>query len=191
VTRKLFISVLTVFAGATAFLGGLSYVPRGISFTRNRVSIAGLTYEWKQWTWGTPEDPSFGFFASRGQFVLSRSYNDDAVAPLAFRASQFGPVRIVHFAGRGVCGGSFSDDERIGLATRPLPPPRFVETNLQVPAWLPAPIFAAYPVVAFIIGPMRRWRRRMQGQCLACGYNLTGNVSGVCPECGTAKPAER
>jgi hypothetical protein len=22
-------------------------------------------------------------------------------------------------------------------------------------------------------------------QCLACGYNLTGNLSGVCPECGT------
>jgi len=29
-------------------------------------------------------------------------------------------------------------------------------------------------------------------KCLACGYSLTGNTSGVCPECGTAiesKPA--
>lgn len=26
--------------------------------------------------------------------------------------------------------------------------------------------------------------------CIACGYNLTGNVGGVCPECGTAiRPA--
>jgi len=24
----------------------------------------------------------------------------------------------------------------------------------------------------------------------ACGYNLTGNVSGVCPECGTPVPPE-
>ena len=24
------------------------------------------------------------------------------------------------------------------------------------------------------------------GHCVHCGYNLTGNVSGVCPECGTA-----
>jgi hypothetical protein len=24
--------------------------------------------------------------------------------------------------------------------------------------------------------------------CSACGYNLTGNTSGVCPECGTAVP---
>jgi predicted RNA-binding Zn-ribbon protein involved in translation (DUF1610 family) len=21
--------------------------------------------------------------------------------------------------------------------------------------------------------------------CLTCGYNLTGNVSGICPECGS------
>ena len=24
------------------------------------------------------------------------------------------------------------------------------------------------------------------GHCQQCGYNLTGNVSGRCPECGTA-----
>jgi hypothetical protein len=28
--------------------------------------------------------------------------------------------------------------------------------------------------------------RRKHGQCLGCGYSLTGNTSGVCPECGTA-----
>ena len=27
------------------------------------------------------------------------------------------------------------------------------------------------------------WRKH--GRCPACGYSLTGNVSGVCPECGT------
>lgn len=25
---------------------------------------------------------------------------------------------------------------------------------------------------------------RRRGLCLACGYNLTGNISGTCPECG-------
>ena len=37
------------------------------------------------------------------------------------------------------------------------------------------------------------YRRRIRlgqhaahGLCVHCGYNLTGNVSGVCPECGTA-----
>jgi hypothetical protein len=27
-------------------------------------------------------------------------------------------------------------------------------------------------------------QRAVQGLCLQCGYNLTGNVSGICPECG-------
>ena len=28
-------------------------------------------------------------------------------------------------------------------------------------------------------------RRYRKGCCQKCGYNLTGNVSGTCPECGT------
>jgi uncharacterized paraquat-inducible protein A len=29
-------------------------------------------------------------------------------------------------------------------------------------------------------------QRARAGQCTTCGYNLTGNVSGTCPECGTS-----
>ena len=29
--------------------------------------------------------------------------------------------------------------------------------------------------------------QRLPGHCSAYGYDLTGNVSGVCPECGTAR----
>ncbi len=57
---------------------------------------------------------------------------------------------------------------------------------LQVPLWLLLPLFAAYPVAAFIRGPLRRRRRRKRGLCVRCGYSLTGNVTGVCPECGWA-----
>jgi len=32
---------------------------------------------------------------------------------------------------------------------------------------------------------MLRWKE--EGCCLKCGYSLTGNVSGRCPECGAAK----
>lgn len=38
----------------------------------------------------------------------------------------------------------------------------------------------------------RQQRMRIRcGLCLACGYNLIGNVSGICPECGTAIPASQ
>ncbi len=36
-----------------------------------------------------------------------------------------------------------------------------------------------------------RFRRRAAGQCQACGYDLTGNVSGRCPESGRAVAAKR
>ena len=56
--------------------------------------------------------------------------------------------------------------------------------TLWLPLWVPVVVFSAYPAVAFIRGPLRRWRRRRKGLCVTCGYNLTGNVTGVCPECG-------
>lgn len=35
----------------------------------------------------------------------------------------------------------------------------------------------------------RIWEERViRGHCPACGYDLAGNVSGVCPECGTTIP---
>lgn len=42
-----------------------------------------------------------------------------------------------------------------------------------------------YPTLVFYRGPLRRWRRRRKGLCLKCGYNLTGNTTGICSECGT------
>ena len=38
------------------------------------------------------------------------------------------------------------------------------------------------PTAVFFI---RNRRRFPPGHCAECGYNLTGNVSGMCPECGT------
>ena len=49
---------------------------------------------------------------------------------------------------------------------------------------IPFILFSIYPTIVFFRGPYRRYRRRKKGLCLKCGYNLTGNVSGVCPECG-------
>jgi hypothetical protein len=44
----------------------------------------------------------------------------------------------------------------------------------------------------FVIGPLVIFdlifsaKRSKQGCCASCGYNLTGNISGTCPECGSA-----
>lgn len=40
-------------------------------------------------------------------------------------------------------------------------------------------------VACQILITSRRATRYPPGHCQTCGYNLTGNVSGICPECGT------
>ncbi len=56
---------------------------------------------------------------------------------------------------------------------------------VTVPLYAPLAVFAAYPVIALVRGPLRRYRRRKRALCGACGYDLTRNESGVCPECST------
>ena len=51
------------------------------------------------------------------------------------------------------------------------------------------PLVFIMPLVAvWTLYQCVRWRRadRATRSCRTCGYDLTGNVSGVCPECGQA-----
>ena len=41
-----------------------------------------------------------------------------------------------------------------------------------------------FPVFKAFYRSRIRARRRARGECLRCGYDLRGNISGVCPECG-------
>ena len=47
------------------------------------------------------------------------------------------------------------------------------------------PATGAIGIHNLIAGPLRRSHRRRLGLCINCGYDLTGNESGICPECGT------
>jgi hypothetical protein len=47
----------------------------------------------------------------------------------------------------------------------------------------------AFIPVLWVRHSRRVAKRRNIGHCRHCGYNLTGNTSGVCPECGTPTPA--
>lgn len=58
--------------------------------------------------------------------------------------------------------------------------PRFADPYFFIPLWI--------PFVAILVPSLIGWyrsRRPQPGHCRKCSYDLTGNASGVCPECGT------
>ena len=56
--------------------------------------------------------------------------------------------------------------------------------SLSVRYWFLVLLLNVFPAIAFIRGPFHRWHRARRGHCGTCGYDLTGNASGTCPECG-------
>lgn len=60
----------------------------------------------------------------------------------------------------------------------------------RAPWWFWAAVVAPLIPMAFAahkaVSRVRRDQRISEGRCGHCGYDLAGNVSGVCPECGAA-----
>jgi len=72
-----------------------------------------------------------------------------------------------------------------GLPSDPRPPePILLGDGVAIHLLTVALIFGSYPALVLIRGPLRRLHRRFRGKCVHCAYDLTGNISGTCPECG-------
>jgi len=71
----------------------------------------------------------------------------------------------------------------IGQAWRRLSPGRWGFQGMAISLWVPLLIVAVPTVLLW-------WSDRQfpEGHCQNCGYSLTGNVSGRCPECGEPHP---
>jgi 4-amino-4-deoxy-L-arabinose transferase-like glycosyltransferase len=66
--------------------------------------------------------------------------------------------------------------------------------EVGAPAWFLAAVTLAGPALwtaKRLWRAKRLWSRRRRGLCPSCAYDLTGNVSGVCPECGSTAPGGR
>jgi hypothetical protein len=62
--------------------------------------------------------------------------------------------------------------------------------RLGIPCWCVCGLSLALPAVRSRAAWRARCARRREcaGRCRHCSYDLTGNVSGVCPECGMEIP---
>jgi hypothetical protein len=77
---------------------------------------------------------------------------------------------------------SVDDDDDLGVPRGNEPA---VEWEARIPLWIPSAVLAVLAV--WLCRPMHRVSK---GHCPKCNYDLTGNVSGRCPECGTAISTE-
>jgi hypothetical protein len=64
------------------------------------------------------------------------------------------------------------------------------DSQLEGPLLVPVLLIAAANLTGAVLAGLaiRGWRGPVyaSGCCAHCGYDLTGNTSGICPECGTA-----
>lgn len=56
----------------------------------------------------------------------------------------------------------------------------FPHRYMSIPLWMPLVLLGGTTVLIF----RHDARSIPPGHCSTCGYSLTGNVSGICPECG-------
>jgi hypothetical protein len=75
---------------------------------------------------------------------------------------------------------NFFTEYRLGDRLYPI-----LERSLVILIWT-TPLWGITWALAWVQLRNRLFRRQPAAHCLACGYDLTGNVSGRCPECGTA-----
>ncbi len=125
-----------------------------------------------------------GSSAALSAEVASAAESFEAKRRFIQRIRRQDSVRLI----RGVAAVNSLFGFFLSWSIKPVP-----EVVIRFPLWLPFVLFAFLPIRAFIRGPIarRRLRRRRDlGQCIGCGYDLTGNVSGICPECGAAIPKQ-
>ena len=182
--------VLTLAAVVTSALNWRSYsntIMREFRLTNKVVLFVHLSNGLSRLIWWSYEEDFVIEVATRG------SRNEDFLFAITLSGCEYSPLRVAAAELFRTTGMS-SYQIQWSQIHRPSSCPPFGAGNpllyrgfVRTRTWTVSTIFAAYPMLAFFRGPLRHWRRRRKGLCLKCGYNLEGNVSGVCPECGEAR----
>ena len=92
---------------------------------------------------------------------------------------------IPHYSLFGFSTSGFADKVQTAFGAY-----QYEDKYLTVPFWFILVCPAVLPVF-YVLVDRRHHRRNWPlscNRCPSCGYNLTGNTSGVCPECGTPVP---
>lgn len=159
--RKVVILLLSLVSGTVAVVAVVSYWT-GFGWTDGRCPYAPRAWE-SPHHWACP-GPGFSFSHGTACVTLGSCPNDPKCKH-RFKRFMSGTEVFGKFAGVSLLADSAA-------------------CSICVPLVYPLVLTGGYPSLVLLRGPLRRWRRRHKGLCVKCGYDLTGNLSGVCPECG-------
>jgi hypothetical protein len=126
--------------------------------------------------WLDPSGAWVASFPSTAPFPDGISYADNDFALLPERNWLPSSEQFI-----GVCGHAYGVASLINLPSNASYPS---SRAFYIPYWLLA-AFSFIPAALATKTRVRRFLRRAN-QCPSCLYDLTGNRSGRCPECGTA-----
>ena len=153
----------------------LAFDHHAVVFTRDRVvseSEANAEVTWLHHIL-RPADPRYATMPDTPATSLRSDY---VLGGRAERVRSYGPVYIA--AGRQKIYHE-SPNSHWFAYSRPFGP----WWQVSVAYWFLLIVFAMLPLrEAFRI--TRRCMRQRHGQCIACGYSLVANTTGICPECG-------
>jgi hypothetical protein len=130
-----------------------------IAFNEGQARLA-----WRRWLVFNDEDSDRHFWRSLTGEAANRVWQLDHGLILPRNYHHFGPFSYGYEYDRGSGTGVWF---------------------FSIPLWFAFASFTAYPTWRLV----RAWRQEGHDlHCRRCGYNLHGNTSGVCPECGTPVP---
>jgi hypothetical protein len=183
------------------------------SFDRRPASIAdffGRTHLWagmpkamfhywiRETSWNGPSGRQpcseiYEIQSLRGQLVFSRVWGFYAFGETTLDAQSEPWLRaagLMPFYGHAPSDPGFFCALPFGVCNivyrpSPAPPPQSSIFAVSIAHWF-AWIISTTPWIALGFLRWRRKSRTRSGECQQCNYNLTGNTSGICPECGTA-----
>ena len=151
---------------------GTAVIPVGGGSTVAPIMVADPPHPW-QWVRSPPDQAAFS--------LIRPAAGDAAFAtPVGAVVARPPPVVYTSTTMSGFSGGG-----RIGWSQAPA---GTATVSVSVSDAFLAGLFALPPLVWLCTTGRRRLvlrSRRRLGRCAGCGYDLTGNVSGVCPECAT------
>jgi hypothetical protein len=146
-----------------------------------------------EWFWPTGEVTESGWSRRRG-IEMTSAHGWVCLSYVRDSESKYVPDVLEHSIATSVNGDDFEALQWFdgSIARRVVPglwgahEPLYTQVVIQ-DGWL----FVATAVLpaAWLLRSRSRRRRLAAGRCVSCGYNLTGNVSGVCPECGKCSNA--